>query len=96
MIRPCLVALLMAFAIITPAAQPGSATTIPQSALVQPEELAASLKAGEKPVILQVGFRKMYDEAHIPGAVYAGPTGKEDGIAQLKTAANPWARTSRW
>jgi thiosulfate/3-mercaptopyruvate sulfurtransferase len=88
MIRPCVVALLMAFAIITPAAaQPGSAATIPQSALVQPEELAASLKAGQKPVILQVGFRKMYDEAHIPGAIYAGPTGKEDGIAQLKTAA---------
>jgi rhodanese-related sulfurtransferase len=29
----------------------------------------------------------MYDEAHIPGALYAGPTGKEDGIAQLKSAA---------
>ncbi len=94
MIRPCLLAVLMAFAIVGPVlAQPGSAPTIPKAALVQPEELAASLKAGQKPVILQVGFRKMYDEAHIPGALYAGPTGKEDGIAQLKSVAQSLDKT---
>jgi rhodanese-related sulfurtransferase len=81
---PLLVALVFALPV---AAQPGSAPTIPQAALMQPEELAASLKAGEKPAILQVGFRVMYDEAHIPGALYAGPGSKDDGIAALKTAA---------
>ena len=68
-------------------AQPGSAPTIPQSVLVQPAELASALKSGPKPVILQVGFKVMYDEAHIPGAQYAGPGSKDDGIAALKTAA---------
>jgi thiosulfate/3-mercaptopyruvate sulfurtransferase len=88
MIRLCLAALLMALACASPAsAQSGSAPTIPKAALIQPDELAASLKAGEKPAILQVGFKVMYEEAHIPGAIYAGPTNKDDGIALLKTAA---------
>jgi thiosulfate/3-mercaptopyruvate sulfurtransferase len=68
-------------------AQAGSAPTIPQSVLIQPAELAATLKSGPKPVILQVGFKVMYDEAHIPGAQYAGPASKDDGLAVLKTAA---------
>ena len=68
-------------------AQPGSAPTIPQSVLIQPAELASALKSGPKPVILQVGFKVMYDEAHISGAQYAGPAGKDDGLAVLKTAA---------
>jgi rhodanese-related sulfurtransferase len=86
MIRACLIALLMLLA--APAlAQPGSAPTIPQSFLIKPADLAATLRSGPKPVILQVGFKTMYDEAHIPGAVYAGPAGKEDGITVLKTAA---------
>jgi len=88
MIRLCLAALVIALTFAAPAAaQSGSAPTIPATALVQPEELAASLKAGDKPAILQVGFKKMYDEAHIPGAVYAGPGNNADGIAALKTAA---------
>src|SRR5215469_10458200 len=86
MVRTLLAALLMVFAL--PAlAQPGSAPTIPKSFLIQPPELASILKSGPKPAILQVGFKVMYDEAHIPGAVYAGPAGKDDGIAALKTAA---------
>jgi rhodanese-related sulfurtransferase len=88
MIRLCLAAFVMAIALAAPAmAQSGSAPTIPKAALVQPEELAAQLKAGDKPAILQVGFKKMYDEAHIPGAIYAGPGNSADGIAALKTAA---------
>ena len=88
MIRLCFAAFVMALALAAPAAaQSGSAPTIPATALIQPGELAASLKAGDKPAILQVGFKKMYDEAHIPGAVYAGPGNNTDGIAALKTAA---------
>ena len=68
-------------------AQPGSAPTIPKSFLMQPKELASLLTSGPKPVILQVGFRVMYDESHIPGAIYAGPAGKDDGITALKEAA---------
>ena len=82
-----LAALLMLLAALPALAQPGSAPTIPQSVLIQPEELAATLKGGPRPVILQVGFKVMYDEAHIPGALYAGPGSKDDGIAVLKEAA---------
>src|SRR5689334_3860331 len=94
MIRLCLAALVMALAFAAPAAaQSGSAPTIPQTALIQPADLAASLKAGDKPVILQVGFKKMFDEAHIPGAIYAGPGNNADGIAALKTAAQALDKT---
>src|ERR1700744_1601049 len=88
MIRPALAILLMLLGLAAPAAaQSGSAPGIPEEALVQAIVLAAALKSGEKPAILQVGFRVMYDEAHIPGAIYAGPTGKDEGVALLKQAA---------
>jgi thiosulfate/3-mercaptopyruvate sulfurtransferase len=91
MIRTWFAALLMLLAlpaqVLPVQAQAGSAPTIPQSVLIQPAELAATLKSGPKPVILQVGFKVMYDEAHIPGALYAGPGSKDDGIAVLKEAA---------
>jgi hypothetical protein len=87
MIRPALAILLMLLGLAAPAAaQSGSAPSIPEEALVQPIVLAAALKSGEKPTILQVGFRVMYDDAHIPGAIYAGPTGKDEGVALLKQA----------
>jgi thiosulfate/3-mercaptopyruvate sulfurtransferase len=87
MIRALVAAILMMFPVLSAIAQPGSAVTIPQSFLVQPDDLAQSLRGEQKPVILQVGFRVMYDEAHIPGAIYAGPAAKESGIGAVKTAA---------
>jgi rhodanese-related sulfurtransferase len=94
MIRFCLAALWMVLVAAAPAAaQSGSAPTIPKTALIQPEDFAASLKAGEKPAILQVGFRKLFDEAHIPGAIYAGPGNKDEGITSLKTAAQSLDKT---
>ena len=87
MFRTALAVFLLLIASAVPAAaQSGSAPSIPQTALVQPTDLAAALKKGETPAILQVGFRVMYDEAHIPGALYAGPTGKDEGVALLKEA----------
>ncbi len=59
---------------------------IPKSALVQVGELVALLK-GTPPTILQVGFRKLYDQAHIPGAIYAGPGRSDEGLANLKAHA---------
>ena len=56
--------------------------------LMQPEELLKVLQAkGPKPVILMVGFRVMYAQAHIPGAEYIGPTSEERGLAQLRERA---------
>jgi rhodanese-related sulfurtransferase len=88
MMRTWLAAFLMLLALpVLALAQPGSAPTIPQGVLIQPAELAAMLKGGPKPTILQVGFKVMYDEAHIPGAIYGGPGSKDEGITALKEAA---------
>lgn len=75
------------------AAGPGRAATdiIPASALVQPAELAGELKSAP-PTILQVGFSKLYQQAHIPGAIYAGPTNSEAGVTALKAEAEKLPR----
>src|SRR5579864_671654 len=53
--------------------------------LIQPEELLKVLQAkGEKPLVLMVGFRVMYAQAHIPGAEFVGPGAEERGLAQLR------------
>lgn len=67
-----------------------SATTIPQSALIQPQDLVNLLKAGEKdkPLILQVGSRVMFSQEHIPGAEYAGPGSQASGIQSLENTVS--------
>jgi rhodanese-related sulfurtransferase len=69
-----------------PAGASSSATSIPESRLIQPAALAQLLKAGEgeKPLILQVGSRVMFAQAHIPGSDYAGPGSQAAGIQSLE------------
>ncbi len=52
--------------------------------LLQPSALSIRLGAGEKPVILMVGFNVLYRAKHIPKAIYAGPASQPDGLALLK------------
>jgi thiosulfate/3-mercaptopyruvate sulfurtransferase len=54
--------------------------------LIQPQELAGMLgaTAPEKPLILQVGFRILYQQAHIPGSQYTGAASTVDGLQQLQ------------
>lgn len=63
-----------------------AASSIPTADLMQPASLAATLRSGSaaRPLVLQVGFRKLFDEAHIIGAEYAGPGGSSAGIALLR------------
>jgi thiosulfate/3-mercaptopyruvate sulfurtransferase len=63
-----------------------SAASIPESHLIQPEALVQLLKGGEreKPLILQVGSRVMFSQAHIPGSDYAGPGSQASGIQSLE------------
>ena len=51
------------------AANSASASSIPASALIQPDALNGLLKpdAKEKPLVLQVGSHVMFDQAHMPG-----------------------------
>ena len=66
------------------AAKPAS--SIPVDKLAQPADIAAVIKDAKatKPLVLQVGFRTMFDQAHIPGAEYAGPGNTEAGLQVLR------------
>lgn len=67
--------------------------SVPPADLIQPAELAASLESSSvpKPLILQVGFRTMYEQSHIPGSDYAGPGNMQAGLQALsdRVAALP-------
>ena len=61
------------------------ASLIPSSSLIRPEELANILQArGEKPLILQVGSRVLFQQAHITGSEYVGAGSTEAGLQALK------------
>jgi thiosulfate/3-mercaptopyruvate sulfurtransferase len=72
------------------------ASTIPAEDLIQPADFAAQLKnpALPKPVILHVGFRKLYLQAHIPGSDYAGAGGDDDGLKALSERVAKISRDS--
>jgi thiosulfate/3-mercaptopyruvate sulfurtransferase len=67
-------------------AAPKPASSVPASSLIQPADLAATLRnaGAPKPLILQVGFRTMYVQSHISGAEYAGPANEESGLQRLR------------
>jgi thiosulfate/3-mercaptopyruvate sulfurtransferase len=62
------------------------AASIPVTDLIQPAELAANLKnaPAPKPLILQVGFRKLYAQAHISDSEYVGAAGEDAGLKLLR------------
>jgi rhodanese-related sulfurtransferase len=62
------------------------ASSIPAAALIQPADLAASLKTAStpKPLLLHVGFHILYTQAHIPGSEYVGPASEEGGLQLLR------------
>jgi len=70
-----------------PISGPGSALSIPQAQLIQPEALNHLLqtKGTDKPLLLQVGSHLLFDEAHIPGSVYAGAGSQPTGLQQLQS-----------
>lgn len=72
-----------------------SATTIPKEALVQPEALHRELEANpHAAVILQVGSRTLFDEAHIAGAEYVGPASQPEGLQALRSRVEKLPRAS--
>jgi thiosulfate/3-mercaptopyruvate sulfurtransferase len=75
-----------------------SRITEPQAAgpqQIQPEELVSILKSpkGPKPLIIQVGFRVFYLQAHIPGSEYIGPASSPEGIRKLHNRVESLPRT---
>jgi hypothetical protein len=77
-------------------ARSGPAASIPSAALIAPAQLAARLNDATlpAPLILQVGFRMLFDQAHIRGAEFAGPAGQDDGLALLRARVAALPRES--
>ena len=78
-------------------AQPShvSATTIPTDRLMQPADLPPLLdpnNAEKAPVVLQVGSRIFYTEAHIRGSIYAGAGSQPSGLAMLEKAVASFSK----
>ena len=62
-------------------------------ALIQPADLAVQLAAkGPGPVVFHVGPNVLYRGKHIPGAIYAGPASRPEGLEALKLAAGKLPR----
>ena len=76
-------------------AQGAGASQIPVAAVMQPSQLVALLRSspGDKPMILQVGSHVLYEEAHIPGSIYAGAAGDASGIQDLRGRVQNMSRT---
>jgi hypothetical protein len=72
-----------------------SATAIPQSQLIQPEELVKILQSGKaKPLVLNVGPHMIYAQSHIRGAEYIGPTSDPDDLGRLRARVEPLPRSA--
>ncbi|HEV2386381.1 MAG TPA: rhodanese-like domain-containing protein [Candidatus Acidoferrales bacterium] len=58
------------------------------AARVEPKDLAKGVEGpkARAPVIVQVGFEVLYRSGHIPGAIYAGPASRPEGLAALRRA----------
>ena len=69
------------------AALPLAASTVPAADLIQPADLNRLLSgpAAARPLILQVGSKLMFDQAHIPGSEYIGAGSQPDGLSALST-----------
>jgi thiosulfate/3-mercaptopyruvate sulfurtransferase len=62
---------------------------------VQPEALLKELaNTKNPPVILFVGFKRLYTAGHIKGAQYHGTTGNDEGLKEMTTWANSLPRTT--
>ena len=61
--------------------------------VVEPKDLADQLAKGSKPAIIQVGPNVLYRSKHIPGAIYAGPGSRPDGLDLLKKAVDKLSRS---
>jgi thiosulfate/3-mercaptopyruvate sulfurtransferase len=62
--------------------------------LIQAEELVQALKGARKPVVLYVGPKTIYAQAHIPGAENSGPVARPEGMEKLRARAASLAKDS--
>jgi thiosulfate/3-mercaptopyruvate sulfurtransferase len=74
------------------AAGPWSAAQV-----IQPATLARELRSpvAKRLKILQVGFRTLYEQGHVPGSLYCGPASSAAGLARLKSCLTRIPKTAQ-
>jgi thiosulfate/3-mercaptopyruvate sulfurtransferase len=85
-IRPRVVPNAAVFALLASVFLTATPSPAAEPPLIQPVDLLNVLRSasGPKPLILQVGFRVLYLQAHIPGSEYVGPASSPEGLAALR------------
>jgi hypothetical protein len=64
--------------------QTSGTQSIPPGIVLDPAQLVDMLsKPGERPAVICVGFKFLYDAAHIPGSLFRGPGREGAGIVSL-------------
>lgn len=71
-----------------------AASSIPAADLINTQDLAKILQSpqGERPLLIYVGFRLPYTQAHIPGSEYFGPAANQVVVQQLRKHVQGLAR----
>jgi thiosulfate/3-mercaptopyruvate sulfurtransferase len=72
----------------------GKAAELAAAVQIEPAALATLLQEskGEKPVVLHVGFKNFYAQAHIPASDYAGPGSTPEGLDRLRKRVEALSR----
>ena len=75
-------------------AKPTAPSPIPASNLINTQDLVKILQSpkGERPLLIYVGFRLPYTQAHIPGSEYFGPAANPAAVQQLRKHVEGLAR----
>lgn len=88
-----LLPLLLGAAIAAGCADSGRSAALP---LIEPARLARLLKTpgARRPLLIQVGFRELFDIAHVPGSERIGPAEEPEALGRLKARVAPLPRDS--
>jgi thiosulfate/3-mercaptopyruvate sulfurtransferase len=72
----------------SPSSTPASASPSAPDQLIQPQDLARLLAdtTGQRPVVLHVGPKILFQSGHIPGARHVGPASTPTALVALKQA----------
>ena len=88
----CLLAILV---LSSPLVAQNSSVPWTDAQTIQPAELNRELANPKTaPLVLFVGFQRLYTAGHIKGAQYHGSGGSADGLTQIKAWADPLPRST--
>jgi hypothetical protein len=75
--------------------KPTEPSLIPAADLINTQDLVKILQSpkGGRPLLIYVGFRFPYTQAHLPGSAYYGPAANEAAVQQLPKRVEGLARS---